>query len=74
MRKKQNNVELLKYNNMGHPLPIPYIMPKETLCMSMSGGIFSSGGTVEGNSKGQFESWNRTIEFYKKPLSSDLSN
>ncbi len=27
--------------------------------------IFSSGGTVEGNSKGQFESWNRTIEFYK---------
>ncbi|HBG4644376.1 TPA: acyl-CoA thioesterase/BAAT N-terminal domain-containing protein [Clostridioides difficile] len=69
------NVELLTYNNMGHPLPIPYIMPlKETLCMSMSGGIFSSGGTVEGNSKGQFESWNRTIEFYKKPLSSDLSN
>lgn len=69
------NVELLTYDNMGHPLPIPYIMPlKETLCISMGGGIFSSGGTVEGNAEGQFESWKRTIEFYKEPLSSDLNN
>lgn len=74
---KKNNyqykVELLTYDTMGHPLPIPYILPlSETLSMNMSGGVFSSGGTVEGNSKGQFESWKRTIEFYKEPLSIDI--
>lgn len=75
---KENNypckVELLTYNNMGHPLPIPYVIPlKETLCMNVGGGIFSSGGTIEGNTQGQFESWKRTIEFYKEPLSSDIN-
>lgn len=74
---KKNNyqykVELLTHDEMGHPLPIPYILPlSETLSMNMSGGVFSSGGTVEGNSKGQFESWKRTIEFYKEPLSIDI--
>ncbi|MCC0643276.1 MULTISPECIES: acyl-CoA thioesterase/bile acid-CoA:amino acid N-acyltransferase family protein [unclassified Clostridioides] len=69
----QYNVELLTYDKMGHPLPIPYIVPlKETLFVNMDGGIFSSGGTVEGNAKGQFESWKRTIEFYKEPLSIDI--
>lgn len=68
-------VELLTYNNMGHPLPIPYIIPlRETLCVNMGGGIFSSGGTIEGNTEGQFESWKRTIEFYKEPILSNINN
>lgn len=67
---KNNNylysVELLAYDEMGHPLPIPYVIPlSETLSMNMSGGVFSSGGTIEGNAEGQFKSWKRTIEFYK---------
>lgn len=67
------NVELLTYNKMGHPMPVPYIIPiSETLFMNMMGGIFSSGGTIEGNAEGQFKSWKRTIEFLMEPLSQKL--
>lgn len=69
----QYNVELLTYDEMGHPMPIPYIIPiSETLSMNMMGGVFSSGGTIEGNAEGQFKSWKRTIEFYMEPLSKKL--
>lgn len=74
--KKNNykyNVELLTCDKMGHPMPVPYIIPiRETLSMNMMGGVFSSGGTIEGNAEGQFKSWERTIEFFMKPLSQKL--
>lgn len=70
--KKSNykyNVELLTCDKMGHPMPVPYIIPiSETLSMNMMGGVFSSGGTIEGNAEGQFKSWQRTIEFFMEPL------
>lgn len=63
------NVELLTCDKMGHPMPAPYIIPiSETLSMNMMGGVFSSGGTIEGNAEGQFKSWQRTIEFFMEPL------
>lgn len=68
--KKNNykhNVEFLVYEHMGHPMPIPYIIPlSENTTIPMMGGVFTSGGTVEGNVEGQYDSWNRTIEFFKK--------
>ncbi|MNI82024.1 hypothetical protein D3C73_1386950 [compost metagenome] len=64
----KHHVELLSYENMGHPMPIPYIVPISlTLEMPMNGGVFSSGGTVEGNAEGQFHSFTRTIEFFNEP-------
>ncbi|WP_019913645.1 acyl-CoA thioesterase/bile acid-CoA:amino acid N-acyltransferase family protein [Paenibacillus sp. HW567] len=63
-----HQAELLSYENMGHPMPIPYIVPISlTLEMPMNGGVFSSGGTVEGNAEGQYQSFTRTIEFFKEP-------
>lgn len=60
-----HHVELLSYENMGHPLPVPYILPLSmTLRMPMNGGMFSTGGTVEGNIEGQIQSFTRTIEFF----------
>jgi len=66
----KHNVELLTYDEMGHPMPIPYIIPiSETLSINMMGGVFSSGGTIGGNAEGQFKSWKRTIEFFMELLS-----
>lgn len=60
-----HHYELLSFKNMGHPLPIPYIIPLSfTLKMPMGGGEFTSGGTVEGNVEGQYESFKKTIEFF----------
>lgn len=65
-------VELLIYDKMGHPMPVPYVIPiSETLSMNMMGGVFTSGGTIEGNAQGQYESWKRTIEFFTEPLSKE---
>lgn len=67
-RNYKHHVELLSYENMGHPMPVPYIIPLSlTLRLPMNGGVFSSGGTVEGNVEGQFQSFQRTIEFFQKP-------
>ncbi len=61
-----HDVKLLAYENMGHPLPIPYVLPIAlTLQMPMYGGIFTSGGTVEGNSNAQYDSWKKTIAFFQ---------
>lgn len=74
LKKSKNNnypynVELLAYDKMGHSLPIPYIIPlKETLSMNMGGGVFSIGGTVEGNAEGQFESWKKTVESFQNAV------
>lgn len=63
-------VEILTYDKMGHPMPVPYVIPiSEILSMNMMGGVFTSGGTIEGNAEGQYESWKRTIEFFMEPLS-----
>jgi len=74
--KKSNykhKVELLICDGMGHPMPVPYIIPiRDTLAMNMMGGVFSSGGTIEGNAGGQYKSWKRTIEFFMEPLSEKL--
>ena len=64
---KKHTVEFLVYEHMGHPMPIPYIIPlNETTSMPMMGGIFSSGGTLEGNAEGQHDLWEKTIEFFNK--------
>lgn len=63
----RHSVQLLSYEEMGHPMPVPFVIPLSfTLEMPMSGGRFTSGGTVEGNAKGQYESFQKTIEFFKK--------
>ncbi len=65
----KHHVDLLIYENMGHPMPIPYIIPISfTLEMPMNGGVFTSGGTIEGNAEGQYESFQKTIEFLKAEL------
>lgn len=68
--KKHNykhSVEFLVYEHMGHPMPVPYIIPlNETTSIPMMGGIFSSGGTLEGNVEGQHDLWEKTIEFFNK--------
>lgn len=57
--------ELLDYKDLGHSLPIPYIIPlSETLNIKMGLGMFTCGGTLKGNSYGQFDSWQKTIEFF----------
>lgn len=66
---KKNNykhkIEFLSYEHMGHPMPVPYIIPlSENTSMPMMGGIFSSGGTLEGNAEGQYDSWMKSIEFF----------
>ena len=74
--KKSNykyDVELLIFDKMGHPMPAPYIIPiSEALSLNMMGGVFSSGGTIEGNAEGQYKSWIRTIKFFMEPLSQIL--
>lgn len=63
----KHSVQFLSYKNMGHPMPVPYVIPISfTLEMPMNGGIFTSGGTVEGNAKGQYDSFQETIKFFKK--------
>lgn len=63
----KHSVEFLVYEHMGHPIPVPYIIPlNETVSMPMMGGVFTSGGTIEGNAQGQHDSWEKTIEFFKK--------
>ncbi|WP_297421093.1 acyl-CoA thioesterase/bile acid-CoA:amino acid N-acyltransferase family protein [Clostridium sp.] len=58
------NVESLTFDKMGHPMPVPYIIPiSETLYINMMGGVFFSGGTIEGNAEGQYKLWKKTIEF-----------
>jgi len=60
-----HHYEIMSFENMGHPLPIPYIIPLNfTLNIPMDGGVFTSGGTLEGNAIGQYESFQRTIEFF----------
>lgn len=65
---KNNNykyhAELLCYNKMGHPMPVPYVIPiSETLSLPMNGGIFSAGGSICGNAEGQYKSFKKTITF-----------
>ncbi|WP_312426177.1 acyl-CoA thioesterase/bile acid-CoA:amino acid N-acyltransferase family protein [Lacrimispora sp.] len=62
----KHSVRLLSYESMGHPMPVPFVIPISfTLEMPMNGGIFTSGGTVEGNAKGQYDSFQETIKFFK---------
>ncbi len=40
----KNNVELLTCDKMGHPIPVPYIIPiSETLSMNIMGEYFLQG-------------------------------
>jgi hypothetical protein len=51
---------------MGHPLPVPFIIPVSlTTAIPMNGGIFSTGGTLLGNAEGQYDSFQRTINFFQ---------
>ena len=58
--KKYNykyNYTLLDYEELGHSLPIPYVIPlSETLNVNMGKGSFTCGGTLKGNSYGQLDS------------------
>lgn len=59
------NYNLLEYKNLGHSLPIPYVLPlSETLNIQMPLGVFTCGGTLKGNSYGQSDSWHKTIDFF----------
>ncbi|MBU5442928.1 acyl-CoA thioesterase/bile acid-CoA:amino acid N-acyltransferase family protein [Paenibacillus sp. MSJ-34] len=59
------NYKLLAYEDLGHSLPIPYTIPlNETLNVKMGEGVFTCGGTLEGNCYGQSDSWRKTIEFF----------
>jgi esterase/lipase len=62
----KHRVELLSYPQMGHPLPVPFIIPASlTTAIPMNGGIFSTGGTLLGNAEGQYDSFQRTINFFQ---------
>ncbi|WP_025682745.1 acyl-CoA thioesterase/bile acid-CoA:amino acid N-acyltransferase family protein [Paenibacillus maysiensis] len=59
----------LAYKDLGHSIPIPYVVPlSETLNVKMDLGVFTCGGTLKGNSYGQSDSWQKTIEFFMKPV------
>ncbi|PAF29082.1 acyl-CoA thioesterase/bile acid-CoA:amino acid N-acyltransferase family protein [Paenibacillus sp. 7516] len=61
------NYKLLEYGEMGHSLPIPYIIPlNETLNVQLGQGVFTCGGTLKGNSYGQSDSWQKTIDFFMR--------
>ncbi|MDS0525253.1 acyl-CoA thioesterase/BAAT N-terminal domain-containing protein [Clostridium sp. SHJSY1] len=65
----KHKVELVTCKKMGHPMPIPYIIPiSENLFRHMMGGVFTSGGTIEGNAEGQYKSWKRMIEFFNETI------
>lgn len=65
--KKSIERALLSYESMGHPMAVPYVIPISFILeMPMNGGIFTSGGTVDGNAKGQYNSFQETIKFFKK--------
>ncbi|MCW9134278.1 acyl-CoA thioesterase/BAAT N-terminal domain-containing protein [Bacillus paramycoides] len=58
---------LLAYKNAGHPFPYPYTIP---LCETsgkkmMPRVMFSSGGSFQGNSIAQIDSWEKTIDFFR---------
>jgi esterase/lipase len=56
---------LLDYKDLGHSLPVPYVIPlSETLHVKMGMGSFTCGGTLKGNSDGQLDSWKKTLEFF----------
>ncbi|WP_223068666.1 acyl-CoA thioester hydrolase/BAAT C-terminal domain-containing protein [Paenibacillus caui] len=61
----QYDYNLLAYKDLGHTLPIPYVVPiSETLNIKMGSGVFTCGGTLQGNSYGQADSWQKTIAFF----------
>lgn len=56
---------LLNYNDLGHSFPMPFVIPlSETLNVKLGTGSFTCGGTLKGNSFGQSDSWQKTIEFF----------
>ncbi|MGK5507494.1 acyl-CoA thioester hydrolase/BAAT C-terminal domain-containing protein [Brevibacillus formosus] len=58
---------LLAYPDLGHSLPVPYIIPLcETLSVQMPLGEFTSGGTLQGNCHAQADSWQKTVAFFQK--------
>jgi dienelactone hydrolase len=62
----QNNYNFFSYDNAGHPFYAPYIIPAgETMLKMAPRLIFSSGGTLEGNSHAQADSWEKAIEFFR---------
>lgn len=64
--KYSHSVQISPYENMGHPIPIPFVVPISlTLELPMNGGVFTSGGTIEGNANGQYESFQKTIAFFR---------
>ncbi|MFT9847068.1 acyl-CoA thioesterase/bile acid-CoA:amino acid N-acyltransferase family protein [Aneurinibacillus sp. REN35] len=63
----KHDYTLLAYKDLGHSLPIPYVIPlRETLNIKMGSGTFTCGGTLEGNAYGQSDSWQKTIAFFMK--------
>lgn len=64
----QHEYQLLSCDDMGHiSIAVPYILPlSETMNIPMMGGIFSVGGTLEANARGQYNAWMKTLEFFKR--------
>lgn len=63
----QHQYQLSARDDMGHiSIAVPYILPlSETMGIPMMGGVFSVGGTLEGNARGQDAAWMKTLEFFK---------
>lgn len=61
------NYNLLAYENAGHPLPLPYILPVgvTTSVRLAPRMVLTTGGTIEGNTHAQADSWEKTLEFFK---------
>jgi dienelactone hydrolase len=59
--------EFIAYENAGHPFYAPYIIPIEVFgSMKLAPRlVFSSGGTLKGNSEAQIDSWNRMLYFFE---------
>jgi hypothetical protein len=66
--KYKYNYSLLAYENAGHLSLYPYIIPVAvTASMKLAPRlVFTTGGTLEGNSHIQKNSSDKTIEFFRK--------
>ena len=63
---KQKN-DLVVYEDAGEPYYVPYIIPVSESTVKMAPRlVLSMGGTLEGNAYARVDSWEKTIEFFKK--------
>jgi esterase/lipase len=63
----QHKYDLIVYEDAGEPFYVPYVLPAtETTTKMAPRLILSMGGNLKGNTHAQADSWEKTIEFFKK--------